>query len=158
MHLSMHNWMRAAPLEVTVRRLAKYGYKSIEIGGEPEVYNTSEVRGLLREHNLRCWGSISLMFTGLDLSSAPDLEGYVKPKGKDNAERLIAASDGAPILASWHYGLGRTAAFTSDVKNRWAVNWLEWEGYGKFWTQVVRESMRRDDEPGPTLEVTRVVN
>ena len=100
----------------------------------------------------------SEMFTGLDLSSAPDLEGYVKTKGKDNAEMLIEASDGAPILASWHYGVGRTAAFTSDVKNRWAVNWLEWEGYGKFWTQVVREIMRRNDEPGPTLEVKRVGN
>ncbi len=32
MHLSMHNWMRAEPIEVTIRRLAKYGYESIEIG------------------------------------------------------------------------------------------------------------------------------
>jgi hypothetical protein len=29
----MHNWMRAEPIEVTVRRLAKYGYESIEISG-----------------------------------------------------------------------------------------------------------------------------
>lgn len=36
MHLSMHNWMRAEPLETTIARLAKYGYKSIEISGEPE--------------------------------------------------------------------------------------------------------------------------
>jgi hypothetical protein len=31
MHRSMHNWMRAEPIEVTVARLAKYGYESIEI-------------------------------------------------------------------------------------------------------------------------------
>jgi sugar phosphate isomerase/epimerase len=30
MHLSMHNWMRAEPIEVTVARLAKYGYESID--------------------------------------------------------------------------------------------------------------------------------
>lgn len=65
MHLSMHNWMRAEPLEVTIRRLAKYGYESIEISGEPEKYNTKEVRKLLREHNLRCWGAVTLMFPGL---------------------------------------------------------------------------------------------
>lgn len=65
MHLSMHNWMRAEPLEVTVRRLAKYGYESIEISGEPEKYNTKEVRKLLQEHNLRCWGAVTLMFPGL---------------------------------------------------------------------------------------------
>ena len=47
MHLSMHNWMRAEPLEVTVRRLAKYGYESIEISGEPDKYNTKDVRKLL---------------------------------------------------------------------------------------------------------------
>ncbi len=37
MHLSMHNWMRAEPIDVTIRRLAKYGYESIEISGEPYI-------------------------------------------------------------------------------------------------------------------------
>ena len=31
MQVSMHNWMRAEPVETTIRRLAKYGYDSIEI-------------------------------------------------------------------------------------------------------------------------------
>ncbi len=97
----------------------------------------------------------SEVFAGLDLYSAPDLEGYVKTRSKDNAEMLIEVEDGTPILARWHYGLGRTVAFTSDVKNRWAVNWLNWDGYGKFWTQLVRETMRRGDEPGLNLEVQR---
>jgi len=73
MHLSMHNWMRAEPIEITIRRLAKYGYQSIEIGGEPDKYDTNEVRGILKENNLRCWGSISLMFTGLDLIQADEM-------------------------------------------------------------------------------------
>jgi D-psicose/D-tagatose/L-ribulose 3-epimerase len=72
MHLSMHNWMRAEPIEVTIRRLAKYGYESIEIGVGAEKYDTNEVRGLLKETGLRCWGSISLMFTGLDLIQADE--------------------------------------------------------------------------------------
>ena len=57
MHLSMHNWMRAEPVEVTIRRLAKYGYESIEISGEPDLTDTAEVRRLLKENGLRCWGS-----------------------------------------------------------------------------------------------------
>ncbi len=61
MHLSMHNWMRAEPIEVTVARLAKYGYESIEISGEPEQYKTKHVRGVLKEHGIRCWGSVTLM-------------------------------------------------------------------------------------------------
>lgn len=72
MQLSMHNWMRAEPIEVTIRRLAKYGYHSIEIGGEPDKYDTKEVRGYLKENGLECWGSISLMFTGLDLIQADE--------------------------------------------------------------------------------------
>ena len=72
MHLSMHNWMRAEPIDVTIRRLAKYGYGSIEIGAEPDKYNTKEVLALLRENNLKCWGAISLMFTGLDLIQASE--------------------------------------------------------------------------------------
>lgn len=69
MHLSMHNWMRAEPIEVTIRRLAKYGYKSIEISGEPELFDTREVSALLKENGLKCWGSVSLMFEGRDLVS-----------------------------------------------------------------------------------------
>jgi len=61
MHLSMHNWMRAEPIDVTIRRLAKYGYESIEISGEPDIYDTKEVRKLLQENGIKCWGSVTLM-------------------------------------------------------------------------------------------------
>jgi sugar phosphate isomerase/epimerase len=57
----MHNWMRAEPIEVTVARLAKYGYESIEISGEPYLYDTKHVRQVLKAHNIRCWGSVTLM-------------------------------------------------------------------------------------------------
>ena len=67
MHLSMHNWMRAEPIETTIRRLAKYGYESIEISGEPYQYDTKEVLRILKENGIRCWGSITLMFEGRNL-------------------------------------------------------------------------------------------
>jgi hypothetical protein len=57
----MHNWMRAEPIEVTIRRLAKYGYESIEISGEPEQWDTRQVRKLLDDYGLRCWGAVTLM-------------------------------------------------------------------------------------------------
>jgi D-psicose/D-tagatose/L-ribulose 3-epimerase len=67
MHLSMHNWMRAEPIDVTIRRLAKYGYESIEISGEPDIFDTKEVNRLLKENGLRCWGSVTLMTTNRGL-------------------------------------------------------------------------------------------
>ncbi|BCH24509.1 epimerase [Mesorhizobium sp. L-8-10] len=60
MHLSTHNWMRAEPLETTLRRIKKFGYESIEISGEPTQYDTTETRRLLKEHGIRCWGAVTL--------------------------------------------------------------------------------------------------
>jgi sugar phosphate isomerase/epimerase len=60
MHLSTHNWMRAEPLDVTLRRIKKFGYESIEISGEPTQYDTKETRALLKEHGIRCWGAVTL--------------------------------------------------------------------------------------------------
>jgi len=34
-------------------------------------------------------------------------------------------------------------AWTSDVKNRWAVEWIRWGNFPKFWAQVIRTTMRR---------------
>ena len=72
MHLSMHNWMRAEPVETTIRRLKKYGYDSIEISYDsvelsPGAPGTKAVRQMLKDNDIGCYGSISLMFTGRDL-------------------------------------------------------------------------------------------
>lgn len=61
MELSIHNWMRAETIETTIRRVASLGYHKLEIQGTPELYNTKEVRKLLKEHGLGCWGSVTLM-------------------------------------------------------------------------------------------------
>ncbi len=72
MHLSMHNWMRAEPLEKTLDRLQRFGYESLEISGEPEVYDTAEVRRLLERYGQRCWGSVTLMTPGRNLLAADE--------------------------------------------------------------------------------------
>jgi len=72
MFLSMHNWMRAEQIELTIRRLAQAGYDSIEIEGEPEKYDTKAVLSLLKENGIFCFGSVSLMFEGRDLIHADE--------------------------------------------------------------------------------------
>lgn len=72
MFLSMHNWMRAEPIDVTIRRLAKSGYDAIEIEGEPDKYDTKQVKILLKENSISCFGSVSLMFEGRDLIHADE--------------------------------------------------------------------------------------
>ena len=44
---------------------------------------------------------------------------------------LLATEDGDPLLAFWPFGLGRTAVFASDVKDRWATDWLSGAATGR---------------------------
>src|SRR5205823_3092705 len=61
-----------------------------------------------------------------------------------------------PILASWTYGLGKTAAFTTDAGKRWATAWTAWENYDKLFSQIVRWSMRPTGETGKFTIATDV--
>lgn len=83
------------------------------------------------------------VLNGIDLEAAPFLLGYVSTQPRPTAEIFLVSDRGDPVLASWQYGLGKSAAFTSDAKARWASDWLEWPGYSKFWTQLVRDTMRK---------------
>jgi uncharacterized membrane protein len=95
-------------------------------------------------------------FKGIDFEKAPRLLGYVVTKAKPTAEVLLTESwTDEPLLARWQYGLGKAAIFTSDVKTRWAPEWIQWSGYPKFWAQVVRETMRRRGDESFDFKVTR---
>jgi uncharacterized membrane protein len=94
-------------------------------------------------------------FKGIDLESAPPLKGYVATTAKDSAEVILESEKQDPVLARWQYGLGKAAVFTSDLKDRWAAEWLSWKGYGKFWSQLVRETMRPPDSDRFNLRLRR---
>lgn len=79
---------------------------------------------------------------GVSFERAPFLLGYVTTRKKPTAEVWLASEKGEPLLATWRYGLGQAGAWTSDARNRWAVEWLRWEGFGKFWAQLVRKLAR----------------
>ena len=67
----------------------------------------------------------------------PRLHGYVATSDKEYGQVYIRSHQEHPILAAWHYGLGKCVAFTSDVKPGWAAEWIGWAQFGKFWGQVV---------------------
>jgi len=92
---------------------------------------------------------------GLDFAKAPPLGGLASTKAKDEAEVFLTAESDVPLLARWQYGLGRAVVFASDVKNRWAAQWLEWDGFGRFWTQLTRDTLRRDTGEQVAFRVTR---
>ncbi|MCC7478109.1 VWA domain-containing protein [bacterium] len=80
----------------------------------------------------------SPLLSGIAWGSAPALLGYVATSAKDRAEVPLVTGKEDPLLAVWRYGLGKSAAFTSDAKNRWAANWLGWSGYERFFLGLAR--------------------
>lgn len=74
MHLSTHNWMRAEPVEMTLKRGKQWGLQSIEISGEPDQYNTKDIRALLKELDMFCWGSVTLTLGDRNLAAKDEAQ------------------------------------------------------------------------------------
>ncbi len=47
-----------------------------------------------------------------------------------------------PVLANWRYGLGKVVVYTPDADARWSSKWINWLKFNKFWSQVLRWSMK----------------
>ena len=94
----------------------------------------------------------------------PPISGFVLTSVKENSlVDVILRSPTPPeaenstILASWTYGLGKTVVFTTDGGQRWASNWNGWEQYDRFFSQMVRWSMRPTGDTGKFTIATDVV-
>jgi uncharacterized membrane protein/Mg-chelatase subunit ChlD len=94
-----------------------------------------------------------------DIAESPMLKGYVLTSPKDDPRATIVLSappteseikagetDPDPILAVWRYGLGVTAAFTSDLNERWGKNWTTWDQYQQLVNQMVTRISRTNSQ------------
>jgi Mg-chelatase subunit ChlD len=82
-------------------------------------------------------GVPSPVLRDLDAAALPPLRGYNGTTPKGAARVVLTTLRGDPLLATWQYGLGRSAAWTSDLKGQWAAAWLAWEGFPRFAAQLV---------------------
>ena len=85
---------------------------------------------------------------GLAPRDLPPLQGFISVTPKPEAEVVLRAPEGDPILSVWQYGLGRVVAWTSDQGTNWAKDWPAWSEYGRFWAQLVRYTLA-DPATGP---------
>ncbi len=92
------------------------------------------------------------MLRGFGADDFPALRGYTVTTLKEKADPLMGAPHDDPLLAWWRHGLGETAAWASDAGDRWAIDWMAWGGYGRFWGQVVRSCARALERPGVRVE------
>ncbi|AEV67175.1 VWA domain-containing protein [Acetivibrio clariflavus] len=72
-----------------------------------------------------------------EIESIPSLDGYVGTSAKSTARVIFSSDQDDPILATWQYGLGRTAAWTSDAKGMWTSSWMQWEQSPRFWKNLI---------------------
>lgn len=80
----------------------------------------------------------------IGMEQAPPLGGLVitAPHEDPLVSLEMIHPEGEPLLAHWQVGLGRVAAFTSDIDGRWSRYWTPWAGSQAFWTQLVRTIAR----------------
>lgn len=79
------------------------------------------------------------------LSEWPYLLGYNRTKLKPGAE-LVATVDGDPLIATTHYGAGRSAVFTSDCGPHWGPPaFVAWAHYGLLWSNLVAWLTEREE-------------
>ena len=98
--------------------------------------------------------SSSEVIRGIDPAAYPNLFGYVATTLKPRAETPLMTHKNDPLLAHWQYGLGRAVAFTSDARAKWARNWLNWDSYKQFWSQIAQWSLRRIENADFVSEVS----
>ncbi len=87
----------------------------------------------------------SQILKGIYDKQFPPLKGHTITEAKENVEvplvtNIMGKTD--PILADWRYGLGKVVVYASDANARWSSKWINWAMFNKFWSQVVRWSMR----------------
>ena len=122
------------------------GYVALDPQTIPQIFTTETLlisRDLLVEKPV----TASMVTTagplrGIAPNSLPSLRGYVLTYPKPRAE-LYMRADKDPLLVSWRYGLGRVTAFTSDLSGRWGKDWVGWQTFPQWASQIGRDTMRK---------------
>ncbi|HYE05028.1 MAG TPA: VWA domain-containing protein [Planctomycetota bacterium] len=82
-------------------------------------------------------GMPSPIMKGID--AVPALQGYVLTTPKSGSQTILEGPDEEeddPVLALWRYGIGASAAWTSDLGPNWGTDWVGWERYAAFVQQL----------------------
>jgi uncharacterized membrane protein len=140
--------------------LAKKGggrfYPAINPASIPDIFlkETQQVAGqqIVEEPFHPILTSQSPILRGID--ALPQLLGYNGTTAKSAAQTVLVTPRDDPLLAQWQYGLGRSVAWTSDSTGRWAKGWIGWNGFSKFFSQLVSWTFPGEETGG--IEATFV--
>lgn len=88
------------------------------------------------------------------IEGTPPLLAYCISEARPLAQVGMVTQKEDPLWATWQFGLGTGAAFTSDAQNRWAKEWMGWGQFSQFWSQAVRSLNRKATLNSYDLKVT----
>jgi Mg-chelatase subunit ChlD len=126
-------------------------YSAVDILRVPDFFLKETVKAvgeyIVEEPFYPLPASPTSVLRGLDPAALPPLLGYNGTTPKSTAFVALSTPRGDPLLAAWQYGLGRAAAWTSDLKGQWATDWVAWDGFPRFAAQLVGWTL-----PAPQVE------
>lgn len=128
-----------------LQQLASFGggayYPATDLMNVPEIFLKETIKSvgqyIIEETVFPLPNLPGPALNGLDLTALPAILGYNGSTAKGAARVDLVSPRGDPLLATWQYGLGRAAVWTSDLKAQWAGEWLDWEGFGRFAAQLI---------------------
>ena len=81
------------------------------------------------------------------ITTIPELKAYVLSSAKARSFTVLKTPEKEevePILSTWKFGVGSSAAFMSDLSFNWASAWMQWEHYQAFIRQLISDIARVD--------------
>jgi uncharacterized membrane protein len=126
-------------------------YEASNPASIPDIFlkETQQVSGqqIVEEKFFPIVTSSSPILRGLD-QGFPELRGYNGTTAKPAAQTVLVTARDDPLLAQWQYGLGRSVAWTSDSTGRWAADWVGWNGFNRFFSQLVSWTFPGEESGG----------
>lgn len=103
--------------------------QEVFLGGDSYIQNGEFSLGVSRNHELT---------NNLFAEGWPPVYGYISATPKTASSQIIRAVEkDAPILTTWQYGLGRTAAWNTDVTGEWSGGFIGRDDYVQLWKRIV---------------------
>lgn len=150
--IATHNWMRPESIKRTIERMKQTGVDALEISGEPDQFDTKEVRALLKENGRTCWGSVTLTLGERNLAAKSAAQ---REKTVDYMKRVVTFAkelDGQ-IITLVPATVGKVVADgTPDEEWKWLV-----EGVKEVYAHAEQAGIRIAIEPLNRFE-TYLVN
>lgn len=90
-------------------------------------------------YKVRCNHTNHKAVEGIDWKTVPPILGFNETKLKTTAEAIVEIEnmgDWYPLLAEHEFGGGRVTCWMTGASPHWGLNFMKWEQYQKFWTQL----------------------